>query len=195
MIRGVIFDFNGTLFWDTDLHNQTWDRYLTRYGIRLSDTEKHLHLHGKNNRQIVEELFGKDVSDVEVERISREKELLYQEAAIESGLQLADGAVELIEFLIAHHIPISIVTASDKLNVDFFIDYLQLGQWFDEDKIIFNNGTMKGKPDPEMFLLAMSRMGCSPGETAIFEDSENGIKAADRARPGKLYIVNSAGND
>jgi beta-phosphoglucomutase-like phosphatase (HAD superfamily) len=114
---------------------------------------------------------------------------------IQTGLQLAEGAQDLIEFLLEHNIPISIVTASDKLNVDFFIEYLQLGQWFDMDKIIFNDGTMKGKPDPEMFLLAMSRMGCTADETAIFEDSENGIKAADRAKPGKLFIVNSAGND
>jgi len=30
-IKGVIFDFNGTLFWDTDLHNKAWDAFLERH--------------------------------------------------------------------------------------------------------------------------------------------------------------------
>jgi HAD superfamily hydrolase (TIGR01509 family) len=191
----VIFDFNGTLFWDTALHNATWDRYLKDYNIQLSDTEKHLRLHGKNNRQIVQDLFGHDVSEEEIARISREKELRYQEMVIEKNLQLADGAEELLIFLKQESIPVSIVTASDKLNVDFFIEYLNLTRWFDPDRIIFNDGTMKGKPDPEMFLLAMQRMDAKPEETVIFEDSETGITAAHRARPGKLFIVNSTESD
>ena len=141
------------------------------------------------------DLFGRDVTDEEITRISREKELMYQDLVKEVGLQMADGAVGLLEFLKKNEIPISIVTASDKLNVDFFIDYLDLHQWFLPERIIYNDGTMKGKPDPEMFLKAMNIMGCEPHETLIFEDSENGITAAHRARPARLIIVDSANND
>ena len=128
MINGVIFDFNGTLFWDTELHNQTWDRYLTRYDILLTDEEKHLHLHGKNNRQIVRDLFGSKVSEDEIMRISAEKELMYQDLVRRVKLQLAEGVVDLLEFLIKRQIPISIVTASDKLNVDLLNIYVSY--WF-----------------------------------------------------------------
>ena len=195
MIKGVIFDFNGTLFWDTELHNQTWDRYLAKYRIFLSDEEKHLRLHGKNNRQIVLDVFGQDVPENEIVRISTEKELMYQDLVREMKLTLAKGAVDLLEFLIAKQISVSIVTASDKLNVDFFIDYVNLLQWFPPDHIIFNDGSMKGKPDPEMLLKAMDIMGCKAKETIIFEDSENGITAAHRAQPARLIIVDSANHD
>lgn len=39
-IKGVIFDFNGTLFWDTTLHNKAWDIFLERHSFELSDNEK-----------------------------------------------------------------------------------------------------------------------------------------------------------
>jgi len=34
---GVIFDFNGTLFWDTGLHNEAWQIFLDKYNLHLSD--------------------------------------------------------------------------------------------------------------------------------------------------------------
>lgn len=193
--KGVIFDFNGTMLWDTSLHNQAWDSYLEQYGIRLTDREKFLRLHGKNNRQIIRDLLGREVPEEEIARISREKELLYQEMLRSCGLQLADGLVALMEYLKDSKVSMSIVTASDRLNVEFFTRYFNLLKWFDSSRIIFNDGTMSGKPDPDMFLLAMERMGCRPSETLIFEDSENGILAAHRAQPGKLIIVDSTGND
>lgn len=39
-IKGVIFDFNGTLFFDTHLHNRAWDIFLDRYSLMLQDVEK-----------------------------------------------------------------------------------------------------------------------------------------------------------
>lgn len=195
MFKAVIFDFNGTLFWDTKLHNEAWDSYLGKYDISLTDRQKHLHLHGKNNRQIALDLFGEDISEAEIEKISREKELLYQQMVQDTRLRLADGVLDLLIFLKDQGIAIAIVTASDKLNVDFFIRYLQLEKWFEASHIIFNDGSMKGKPDPDMFLIAMEKLGCLATETVIFEDSDNGIMAAHLAKPGRLIIVDSASND
>ncbi len=39
-IKGVIFDFNGTLFWDTPLHNNAWDIFLEQHELYLSDSQK-----------------------------------------------------------------------------------------------------------------------------------------------------------
>ncbi len=60
-------------------------------------------------------------------------------------------------------------------------------------KIIIADGSLKGKPAPDMFLRAMKLMKISPDETVIFEDSETGLQAARAAHPGKVYIVNSTG--
>lgn len=195
MYKGAIFDFNGTLFWDTQLHNQAWDIYLGKYNITLTAEEKHQKLHGKNNVQLIRDLFNVDLSDEEVFTIARDKELIYQDLVKEQNLQLADGVIELFEYLILKKIAFTIVTASDKLNVDFFIDYLGLDKWFDTTKIIYADGSLKPKPHPDMFLKAMELLKLKPEDSIIFEDSVTGIQAAKNAHPGKVIIVDSTGVD
>lgn len=195
MYKGVIFDFNGTLFWDTDLHNQAWDIYLAQYNIRLSDKEKHEKLHGKNNTQLIRELIDANLTDEKIEKIAREKELIYQQIAKKENLQLAEGVIPFFEFLAGRKIPFTIVTASDKLNVDFFWKHLNLHNWFEYSKIIFANGKIKPKPFPDMYLKAMELLELKPSETIIFEDSETGLQSAKSAKPGKIIIVDSNGAD
>lgn len=193
--KGAIFDFNGTLFWDTKLHNQAWDIYLDQYDIYLSNAEKHLRLHGKNNVQLINDLFNADLPEKEITRIAHEKELIYQEIVIKKNLQLAEGVIPFFEYLQDQKIPFTIVTASDKLNVDFFWEFLQLHKWFEYDKIIFADGSLKPKPFPDMFLKAMDLLRLKPSETVIFEDSETGLQSATGANPGKIIIVDSSGAD
>ena len=54
------------------------------------------------------------------------------------------------------------------------------------DSIITQDDVERCKPDPEGFLKAMKESGISAEKTIIFEDSENGIKAAQKA--GANYV-------
>lgn len=58
---GVIFDFNGTLFWDTPLHNKAWNMFLEKRGMYLSDHEFFATFHGKNNRDIFNSLSNANI--------------------------------------------------------------------------------------------------------------------------------------
>ena len=77
-IKGVVFDFNGTLFWDTKLHNEAWDIFLEKSGIRLTDREKVEKIHGKNNKDIISSLFPGQLAREEISELSIEKERNYQ---------------------------------------------------------------------------------------------------------------------
>ena len=55
--NAVVFDLNGTLIWDTALHNRIWDDFLERHSIFLSDEEKNRKIHGKPNQDILKALF------------------------------------------------------------------------------------------------------------------------------------------
>lgn len=46
--RGVIFDFNGTLFWDTEYQESSWDEYLRHHNIELTESQKKEYIHGRN---------------------------------------------------------------------------------------------------------------------------------------------------
>ncbi|WP_321348890.1 HAD family phosphatase [uncultured Draconibacterium sp.] len=194
-ITGVVFDFNGTLFWDTHLQNESWDRFLEKYGFSFSEEEKKKYIHGINAKDTFEYLFKRELDDSEVYRLTEEKEVIYRSMCLEHGMQLAPGAEQLIRFLMSSGVALGIATASAKNNVDFFIQHFNLLSYFTLGHIIYNDGTMRGKPHPDLFNKAISALGTKPEETLIFEDSHAGIEAALRSGAAEVIIVNSANAD
>ncbi|MCC8134326.1 MAG: HAD family hydrolase [Tannerellaceae bacterium] len=94
-----------------------------------------------------------------------------------------------------HHIPFTIATASGRENVDFFFEQLNLSDWFSPDKVVYDDGTVKGKPNPDLYIKAMKLLNRSATEIVIFEDAVAGIQAARNAAAGKVIIVNSNQDD
>lgn len=195
LFLGVIFDFNGTLFWDTKLHNKAWDIFLTKYNLHLSDEDKFLKMHGKNNKDIFLSLFNKPLSDNEIQNFILEKEGLYQELCLQTEMPLAPGVADLLDFLKENSIPFTIATASGKENLDFYFKHLPLTKWFDYDKVVYNNGKIKGKPDPQIYQIAMSVINKNPEDIIIFEDAIAGLQAAKNAKAGKIIVVDSNDDD
>jgi HAD superfamily hydrolase (TIGR01509 family) len=140
------------------------------------------------------DIFGCPLTDLEIKEFSIEKELIYQELIVDN-LHFAEGAEDLFEYLKAHIIPFCIATSSDFLNVEFYFREMQLERWFSPEWVLFNDGTLKGKPDPDLFLKAADRLQLNTSELVIFEDSKAGIKAAENAGAGKIYIINSMNDD
>ena len=187
----VIFDFNGTLYWDTHLHNEAWNSFLEKHLLFLSDQEKGEILHGKNNEEILRMLFGETVTDTQIRSFILEKEGMYQQLCKNTKLALAPGVISFLNFLKSRNVPFTIASASGIENINFYFDYLKLGQWFDYRKVVYNDGTLKSKPDPGFFLKAMEVLEANPEETMIFEDSVTGIRSALASNPGKVVVVNS----
>ena len=195
IFKGIIFDFNGTLLWDTPFHNRAWDRFLQNHHISLTDQEKNEKIHGKNNRDIFRGLLEREISEEELAKFIDEKESIYRQMIIDQQLQLASGATELFEQLKNRQIAFTIATASGIENVSFYFERYQLAQWFDFDRVVYDDGTLRGKPNPDFFERAMYKLGVKPEETVVFEDSYAGIKAAENAGAGKIVIVNSTESD
>lgn len=193
--KGVVFDFNGTLLWDTVLHNRAWDRFLEKHQFVLTDLEKNEIIHGRNNEIIFPDLFRKSLTNIEIQQFIHDKEALYRDLFLKDPIDFAPGAVRFIRFLIDRKIQRAIATASGWDNVDFYLSYLKLGDLVPETNIVYNNGALKSKPDPEIFALAIKRLELESREVVIFEDSKAGIRSAENAGAGKIIIVNSTGAD
>lgn len=193
-MEAVVFDFNGTLVWDTPLHNQSWDILLKKYDIQLTDDEKMERMHGKTNQLIIRDLFG-EVDAARMQQFVLEKEGIYQHLCVESGLGFAPGVKQFWDDLRRLGIRFAIATSSGPENVEFYFKHFQLNRWFDEDRVIFNNGAIASKPNPEIFDVAIRRLAVNPSSTVIFEDSRMGIQAAMAAQAGKVIIVNSTNDD
>ncbi|EKE37241.1 hypothetical protein ENUP19_0085G0120 [Entamoeba nuttalli] len=177
-MEAVLFDFNGTLIFDTPLHAFCWKEMAKRIrGTPLSDDEFQL-LNGRTNKQLIEHILNKEISDEDAKKYAEEKENLYRTMLMKSDIKLCDGAINLFEALKKCNIPFTIATSSDWGNVQVFIQKYHLDEWFDIDKIIFNDFTFKGKPAPDIYLKASKKLGVNISHCIVFEDTISGIHSA-----------------
>lgn len=194
-LKGVVFDFNGTLFWDTKIHNKAWDIFLERRGKKMSDEEKDRKMHGKNNNEILNFFFPEQLTKKEIESCIAEKERIYQELVLQTNMCLAPGAEEFLNFLLIKKIPNTIATSAGIENIDFYFDHLKLNRFFDKSKVVYNDGSVLSKPHPQIYQKAINILGIMEDETLVFEDSKAGIMAAENAGVVKIIIVDSNGAD
>ncbi len=193
-MKGIIFDFNGTLYWDSQLHYDAWREFskILR-GTAFSDEEMRDKMFGHTNADIIEYAIGKKPSEEMVEKYAKEKESLYRKRCLldRESFKLAPGAVDFLDFLKENDIPRTIATMSEWDNVEFYIKEFNLAKWFDLDKIVYSNGKIPGKPAPDIFLIAAERLGLEPRDCVVVEDAIAGIKSAQSAGIGKILAIAS----
>ena len=104
-------------------------------------------------------------------------------------MHLCDGAPELLDFLKENGIPYCLATGSGLDNVSFYMENMGLGRWFDMSNIVYADGSFKGKPEPDAYILAAKKIGLSPSECIVFEDGTSGMVAARRAEAGAVIAL------
>lgn len=193
-MKGIIFDFNGTLYWDSALHYQAWREFskILR-GYEFTDEEMRDKMFGHTNEDIIEYAIGKKPDKMMVEKYAKEKESLYRKRCLldPENFKLAPGATEFLDYLKENNIPRTIATMSEWDNVEFYIKEFELAKWFDIDKIVYSNGKIPGKPAPDIFMIAAEKIGLSPCDCVVVEDAIAGIKSAESAGIGKIIAIAS----
>ena len=193
-MKGIIFDFNGTLYWDSKLHYDAWREFSKKLrGIAFTDEEMRDKMFGHTNEDIIEYAIGRKPTPEMVEKYAKEKESLYREECLKdrANFKLAPGAIEFLNFLKENNIPRTIATMSEWDNVEFYIREFQLANWFDLDKIVYSNGKIPGKPAPDIFEIAAEKINLAPKDCIVVEDAIAGINAAKSAGIGKIIAIAS----
>ncbi|HLR92234.1 MAG TPA: HAD family phosphatase [Atopostipes sp.] len=188
MIKGVIFDFNGTMVFDGHLHEQAWVEMIQKHNDNVTEQEIIDYIHGRTNNVIIEHFIG-EVSEEELQKLSDEKEKEYHRLARKEQLEYVEGTEDLLDELVEKEVPFTIATASPKINIDFYFDYFDLGRWFKYDEIVYDDGTFPGKPEPHIYKKAAESLGLEPEECVVIEDALTGAESANRAGIGKVIIM------
>lgn len=192
--KGIIFDFNGTLFFDSEKHLEAWREFSKRVRKEaFTDDEMREHMFGRTNEDILAYLIGKKPDPQMVKDLGEEKEAVYREMCRKDhkNTVLAPGAIEFLDFLKNNDIPRTIATMSGKANVDFYIEEFGLSKWFDLDKIVYDDGTLPGKPAPDIYIKASKMLGLNPADCIVAEDALSGIESARSAGIGKIIAIAS----
>ncbi|QFY43330.1 HAD family phosphatase [Candidatus Methylospira mobilis] len=187
--KGIIFDFNGVLLWDADFHFQAWQATALRLrGSEMSGEEFATHVHGRTNSHILRYLTGRTLQGRELFDLAQIKELMYQNLCLKNPdrFALSPGATALLDFVVENGIPRTIATASEKNNVDFFAQHLDLEKWFGLQHIVYDDGFLPGKPAPDMYAKAAANLYLPPDACIVVEDSFSGFKSAHAAGIGHI---------
>lgn len=189
---GVIFDFNGTLFFDSMLHAEAWRRFCpARFGFTPTTEEiRDLYL-GQNNLEILRRLMGNDTPVETLRQTAYDKEALYRSICRErpEDFHLTRGAEAFFDTLAEKGVPMFIASGSEYENFAFYMEEMGLKKWFDWDMILYDDHTLPGKPDPAIYFRAAEKIGLPPERLTVFEDSTSGIAAALAAGMKQIFAL------
>jgi HAD superfamily hydrolase (TIGR01509 family) len=100
------------------------------------------------------------------------------------NLEPMAGLTDLLAWLGEQRFGIAIASSSRPEQVNLIIKNLNLDRYF--DAIVGNDGSMKPKPAPDVYLLALQQLNADPAQTLALEDSSSGVQAAHNAG---LYVI------
>ncbi len=175
MIKGIIFDMDGVLVDNRDIHIEAFERFAHRFGVEIT-AEQVVPLFGKGNDEILPPLLPAHIIEEHgIEKLSDEKEVLYREIYAERIVP-APGLIELLDNLREAGFKIAVGSSGPTGNVNFVLEKCGIADKFDA----IANGDMvrRGKPAPDVFLLAAELLSLPPQDCLVIEDSFAGIEAA-----------------
>ena len=178
MIKGIIFDMDGVISDTQKLHSQVEAELLSRYGIKITPSEITAKYSGIRTKEFFNDLLKKQEQEYDLDLLMEEKWSQMERFASKS-INAIKGSIDLIKRLSAANYPLTVASASNINYVNTVLMTLGVKDYF--SYIVSGDMVSKGKPDPESFLLAASKINVSPEYCLVIEDGVSGMQAAKAA--------------
>ena len=173
--KALIFDCDGTLADTLPVHFQTWVKSLQAVGVDISKDWYYKYC-GTSAEEMLQLLM--DLSDYQFDTapVIAERQALYRSLII--TVKEVQAVADIVR---AHHskIPMAVASGGERAVLEATLDNINLRQFF--DVVVSVDDVEKGKPEPEIFLLASEKLNVAPQDCIVYEDSNEGLEAARRA--------------
>lgn len=177
-MHGALWDMDGTLVDTAELHFAAWQEMGKQLGKPFSRAD-FAATFGKRNPEILRQIYGDRFTEQEIDELGTKKEELYKSAARKQGVELLPGARALLEGLKTAGFRQAIGSSAPRGNVDLILQLTGTAALF--DAVVSMEDTQRGKPDPQVFLVAAERVRVPPRGCVVFEDAPAGVQAAKAA--------------
>jgi HAD superfamily hydrolase (TIGR01509 family) len=199
MLRALIFDFNGIIVDDEPIHFELFQRVLAEEGIELTETDYYARYLGFDDRGAFTASYrehGCLLGEEQLARLIARKAAYYQDA-IRNNVTIFPGVKTLVANL-ARQVPLAVASGALRHEIETILS--TAGLLRDFAVIVSAEDVKKGKPDPEIFLQALTGLNAqltkehhpiAAADCLVIEDSKEGIRGARRAGMKCLAVTNS----
>src|SRR5688572_10996419 len=171
-MRAVLFDVDGVLVDSYAAHRRSWQRLAAGEGLPFSE-EDFRRAFGRTSRESIAYFWPGRASAAA--RLDARKEELFR-AEVRERFPAMDGARELVQALHAAGFALALASSAPPENVELTIERLGVRDCF--GAVVTGRDVSRGKPDPQVFLLAAERLGVPPARCVVVEDAPVGVAAA-----------------
>ena len=159
-------------------------KIFKKYGHNLNK-EQVVKTLGQNHKS-VREYYTAEFPNIDFDLVNNELMTELINSSNNGNLNMKIGVIELLEYLKVKNIKLAIASSSKREMIELYTKNANIFEYF--DYIISGEDIVNSKPDPEIFIKAMKYFNISPKETIIFEDSFNGIIAANKSGAFPIMI-------
>lgn len=180
MLKAVIFDMDGVIIDSEPTHMKLENETYKKLGIEVTGDE-HLSFVGSTSHYMWETLKNKYKLTQTLEELieyERTKYFKYLNSD-ECEITLIEGVKELIEDLHENGVKLAIASSSPLNVIEAVAKRFQIEKYF--EVFVTGDYVKKSKPEPDIFLYASKKLGVSPENCVVIEDSHNGVLAAKNA--------------
>jgi beta-phosphoglucomutase len=173
----AIFDHDGVLVDSFEFHQDAWLELGRRTGLNF--TRQFIHeTFGMTNPSIFRKLLGDSITAHDIQAYSDLKEVCYRDVA-RGKIRLMEGVRDALDDFTARGVKLAIGSSGPLRNLELTVHESGLAGRF--AAIASLEDITRGKPDPQVFLVAAAKAKCNPSRSVVFEDAPVGIEAAKTA--------------
>ncbi len=171
--QAAIFDMDGLLLDTERVCMRVFKQACEVQNLPFYD-DVYLSIIGRNSAGI--EVIFRNAYGESYERLNAEWRERYGAIVKHQAIPIKNGVIELLEWLKENKYPIAVATSTQKDIAEIKLRLAGLDQYV--DSLTTGCEVSKGKPDPEIYLLAANRLQVQPELCLAFEDSNNGVRSA-----------------
>ena len=187
-VTHVLFDVDGLLLDTETIYTEVTQKIVGRFG-KTFDWRYKSNMIGRRAMDSARYLVRALELPLSAESYLAERNGLLRERF--AACEALPGAEKLVRHLHRHHIPMAVATSS---NRDLYeLKITRHDAWFDLFEVVVSGddaAVTQGKPAPDIFTVAASRLGAEPGSTLVFEDSPSGLEAGLAAQMRVVVVPN-----
>lgn len=178
MVNAVIFDMDGVISDTQSLHAKAESEILKRYGVNLSPEEITKRYAGVKTSEFTKKLLDEVNQHPDIDALMKEKWDAMHELAKKEVIPI-NGSQQLIKELHNNNFKLAVASASSKEYVNLVLTQLGVISYF--GAVVSADDVKHGKPSPEIFLLAATKIGAQPKDCLVIEDGISGMIGAKSA--------------